>query len=46
MEERTGALERLLVCYRMGTAPSEALHRELERTRDALAARVAPGAQT
>jgi hypothetical protein len=30
--ERVGALERLGACYRAGTRPTEALHRELERT--------------
>ena len=35
-EERIEALEQLLVCYRVGKNPSEALHRKLEKTKQAL----------
>ena len=38
LRERNDALEKLLVCFRIGRAPSEKLHRELERTREALSA--------
>ena len=36
LEERIEALEQLLVCYRVGKNPSEALHRKLEKTKQAL----------
>jgi hypothetical protein len=36
LEERIEALEQLLVCYRVGKNPSEALHRKLEETKQAL----------
>ncbi len=35
---RLSAVERLLVCYRVGKQPSEKLHRDLASSRDALAA--------
>lgn len=35
-QRRIAALEDLLVCYRTGRQPSEALHRRLEATRAAL----------
>lgn len=35
--DRREALERLLACYRSGCRPSEALFREMDRTRAALA---------
>lgn len=38
--DRTEALERLLACYRSGSTPRESLHRELARTKAALAAAV------
>lgn len=37
LRARLDAVERLLVCYRIGKQPSEKLHRDLERTRRALA---------
>ena len=36
LDERIEALERLLVCYRVRKNPSEALHRKLEKTKQAL----------
>ena len=33
---RSVAQEQLLICYRTGRTPSERLHRELERTREAI----------
>ena len=36
LEERIEVLEQLLVCYRVGRNPSEALHRKLEKTKQAL----------
>lgn len=36
LEERIEATEQLLVCYRVGKNPSEALHRKLEKTKQAL----------
>ncbi len=36
LKARNEALEQLLVCYRVGKNPSEALHRKLEKTKQAL----------
>lgn len=33
---RTEALGKLISCYQVQTSPSEKLHRELERTRNAI----------
>lgn len=35
-KERVEALEALLVCYRLGKQPSEALHQKLAKTKKAL----------